>query len=427
LVVKGSALARCLAVACFISQYIVGAGARAQEAATEGAALKISPVTEPEAAQVEAPSPGAEAFQRGLEALKVGREREAVAAFDAAYKADGNPAALLNLGIAYTNLGKPQAAVDALSAYIEHDKPRDAQTLDAARAEIERLRAENGRVLLTLVPAGAEVQVDGEKVEIRGEELLLVPGRRRVTVLAEGYMRFDQMVDVQAGQFRLEIRLLPDTQQIAASAPTPVGPAAPVAESEPQTDKSASDAAESCALGQFCFGPVLSLFGPPNLVGGGLHMRFGRYLGLGADYQFLPTINVNPISVGSSLMSVNARVYPFGGAFFLGGGFAYQAIDATLRDGDVLVGARASFPAVTANIGFMGHDGFILGADVGLLFPLGSTHVSVRDMSGKLAKAGATPEQVDNAKQQAQDRVSTLLNAMPVFLQVNLIRVGYMF
>jgi hypothetical protein len=171
----------------------------------------------------------------------------------------------------------------------------------------------------------------------------------------------------------------------------------------------------------------LALFGPPNLVGGGLHLRFGRYLGAGVDYQFLPNINVNPISVNASLMSVNARVYPFGGAFFLGGGFAYQSINAVLRDGDVAVGAKAAFPAATANIGFMGRDGFILGADLGLMFPLSSTHVSVRDMSGKLAQSGVSQEQIDSTKQQAQDRVSKLMDALPVFVQVNLIRVGYLF
>jgi hypothetical protein len=126
-------------------------------------------------------------------------------------------------------------------------------------------------------------------------------------------------------------------------------------------------------------------------------------------------------------MSVNARVYPFGGAFFLGGGFAYQSINATLRDGDVAVGAKVAFPAATANIGFMGHDGFILGADIGLMFPLGSTSVSVRDMSGKLAQSGVSQEQIDSTKRQAQDRVTQLMDALPVFLQVNLIRVGYMF
>ena len=421
MVKRGDVWGRNLSVACFISQLLAGSPAvRAQETASAGAPLTISAIVE---------TPGAEAFRRGLEALQEHRERDAVDEFRRAFELEANPAALLNLGIAYTNLAKPQAAVDALTAYMEQADPqRDAETVSAARAEIERLRAENGRVLLTLVPIGAELQVDGEKVEIKGEELLLAPGHRRISVRADGYLPFNQTLEVQPGQFRLAVRLTPTAQKTAAAAPAALqAPAAPAAEpAEPAEDPEAH-AADSCAMGPVCAGPVLALLGPPNLVGGGLHLRFGRYLGAGVDYQFLPTINVNPISVGTSLVSANARVYPFGGAFFLGGGFAYQTINATLRDGDIAAAAKVSFPAATANIGFMGHDGFILGADIGLMFPLSSTHVSVRDMSGKLAQAGATQEQIDSTKQQAEQKVSAVMNALPVFLQVNLIRVGYMF
>jgi hypothetical protein len=70
-------------------------------------------------------------------------------------------------------------------------------------------------------------------------------------------------------------------------------------------------------------GPVVALLGPSNLIVGGLHRRFGKYLGAGVDSQVLRSVNVNPISLSTSLVSANARVYPFGGAFFLGGGFAY--------------------------------------------------------------------------------------------------------
>lgn len=329
-------------------------------------------------------------------------------------------------GIAHTNLGKPHVAVKALNTYLEQTPgAADAQEV---RDAIERLRAENGRVKLTLIPVGASVQVDGETIEPNGDELLLAPGRRRISVLAEGYIPFNQTLDVQPGDFRLDIRLTPNAQSAAAAAPvTMPEPATPARENAPEASEGESDAAGSCALGQLCAGPVLALLGPPNLVGAGLHLRFGRYLGAGVDYQFLPNVNVSPVTFGANLMSVNARVYPFGGAFFLGGGFAYQSINATLRDGDVVVGAKTAFPAATANIGFMGRSGFILGADLGLMFPLSSTRVTVEDKSGKLAQSGVSQEQIDSTKQDAQDRLSKVMNAMPVFFQVNLIRVGYLF
>jgi hypothetical protein len=127
-------------------------------------------------------------------------------------------------------------------------------------------------------------------------------------------------------------------------------------------------------------------------------------------------------------LSANARVYPFGGAFFLGGGFGYQTIKGQMRDGDTTLGAKAGFPAATANIGFMGHDGFVLGADIGLLFPLGTSHVSVQDVSDtKFAPGSASETQLNSTMSQAQNRLSHLLDVMPVFMQVNLLRVGYLF
>ena len=217
-------------------------------------------------------------------------------------------------------------------------------------------------------------------------------------------------------------------EPISDAVAAPSAPASePVRTPDESYDEPEPTAANSCVFSQTCIGPVVALLGPPNLFGGGMHMRVGHYLGAGVDYQVLPNVSVNPVTVGSSLMSANARVYPFGGAFFLGGGFAYQSIRAQFHDGAVGVAAKTGFPAATANIGFMGHDGFILGADIGLLFPLGTSHVAVRDLGGSSATSGLSQQQIDSSRDQAQSRVEKLLNAMPVFLQVNLVRVGYMF
>jgi hypothetical protein len=175
-----------------------------------------------------------------------------------------------------------------------------------------------------------------------------------------------------------------------------------------------------------CVGPVLSLLGPPNLIGGGLHARIGQYFGVGVDYQMLPTLNLNPISFGSSLVSANARVYPFAGAFFLSGGFGYQAFHGVIRDGDVTINAKTSFPALMASLGFMGRSGFILGADLGLLFPLSSLRVHVSD-GGSLSQSGIPQSDMDEARAKAENSANKALNALPLLVQVNLLRVGYMF
>jgi hypothetical protein len=374
------------------------------------------------------PQPKAAEFQSGLEALAQGRNEEAAKLFRAAFDSDHNPAALVNLGIAYTNLARTHAAVQALEEYLRHaDTLRDASTMQAVTAEIARLRKESGRIGLHLIPQHAQVELDGIPVEVPNGELLAAPGRHTISAHADGYAPYSQTLDVVAGAFTLEIQLT----SLAVASVAPVPPPAPVttaavASTAPE-ETGEAELGSKCALGSVCVGPVLSLFGPPNLLGGGLHARIGRYLGVGVDYQMLPTLNLNPISFGSSLVSANARVYPFGGAFFLSGGFGYQAFRGAIRDGSVTISAKTSFPALMASFGFMGRSGFVLGADLGLLFPLGTLRARVTDENGSLAQSGIPQADMDEARSKAENSANKALNALPLLVQVNLLRVGYMF
>jgi hypothetical protein len=394
-----------------------------------------APQSQPSAAAMVATPVPQDDFARGLSALQAGQNRDAVSAFKAAYDQSQNPSALLNLGIAYTNLEQPHAAVQALQSYIEHADPvHDAEQISAVRAEIERVRASSGRIGVKLIPAHAAIEIDGEPVTPRDGELLVAPGKRHVTAHADGYVPFDHELDVQAGQFNLEIELQRvDTSvaTVASAAPTLEQPAEaqkPAAPPSEVADEGEEFAANGCLLKSVCMGPVVSLLGPPNLIGGGLHARIGRYLGVGVDYQVLPTLNFNPVSLGSSLFSANARVYPFGGAFFLGGGIGYQSIRGQFRQDDIGVQAHVGFPAAMASIGFMGHDGFVLGADLGMLFPLTTMHASVTQAPGtNLAAMGVAQADIDAARSKAESQVNKTLGSLPFLLQVNLIRLGYMF
>jgi len=178
-----------------------------------------------------------------------------------------------------------------------------------------------------------------------------------------------------------------------------------------------------------CFGPVLSLIGPPNLFGGGLHFRVGQYFGAGVDYHLTPSLPLSPIALSSSFFSVNARVYPFGGAFFFGGGFGYQAIRGSLASTDVKVAANASFPAAMASIGFFGRNGFVLGMDLNVMFPLGARHTEITNMEVHSQPGGRAISQseIDSARADAQHQLSKIVDALPVFFQVNLLRLGYLF
>lgn len=368
-------------------------------------------------------------FQYGLDALKAGNYHDAVLWFKAIYDRDQTPGALLNLGIAYANLGQPHPAVQALESYITHlDAQRDAQAIADVRAELERLRSTSGRIGVHLVPADATVELDGEPLQLNGGELYAAPGKHKITARAKGYKLLELTLDVIAGEFTLEIELEKITPVapavVAAAAPAETKPTAP--QTEP-TDEPEASAASSCALQSVCMGPVVSLLGPPNLIGAGVHVRIGRYLGVGFDYQALPTVNFNPVSIGTSLVSGSARVYPFGGAFFLGGGLGYQTLHAGLREGDISVSARTGFPAAMASIGFMGHDGFVLGMDLGLLFPLSNPRLSLAANTGKISQAGVSQNEIEDAKDKAETQVNKVLGQLPLSVQVNLLRLGYMF
>lgn len=391
------------------------------------ASAQAQPQVEPRT--TDAPQSGqtaAASFEAGLAALAQGRDKDAVAAFETAYANDANPAALMNLGIALTNLGRPHAAVRALSSYVAHaDAARDAAIIRAVQEEIARLRHESGRIGLHLIPEHASVQLDAEPVDVSAGELLVPPGRHTISAHAEGYRPFSEAIDVVAGEFTLEIELEPLNLRAIAAVASQSSPAESA--TAPAPDEPLEASADPCVLSQICMGPVVSLLGPPNLLGGGVHARIGRYLGVGVDYQVLPTLNLNPVSFGASLLSANARVYPFGGAFFLSGGIGYQSFRGQIRDGSIALSAKTSFPALIASVGFMGRSGFVLGADLGLMFPLSTLRASIQDDTGALAQSAIPQSDIDAAREKAQNSVNNALNALPLLVQVNLLRVGYMF
>ena len=163
---------------------------------TDVPALVATPLADPP----QPPPP--DDFQLGVDALAQARYQDAVAAFKLAYERDHKPAALLNLGIAYTNIERPHAAVQALQAYLAApDAERDAAGSAAVEREIARLRAESGRIGLHLVPQHAKVELDGEVVDVHGGELLAAPGKRTISASAEGYKPYNETLDVPAGAF----------------------------------------------------------------------------------------------------------------------------------------------------------------------------------------------------------------------------------
>ncbi len=221
---------------------------------------------------------------------------------------------------------------------------------------------------------------------------------------------------------------VPAPAPVPEAAPAPVAPppppaaapeAAPVAPPPPPADEESK-----CVLGDLCFGPVLTggLF---NVIGLGVHARYGDYLGFGADYQFF-NLTASSTSLGLSLITLDGRLYPFGGSLFLSAGFAYQNINLKATAGALPVKAGISAPLFKLGLGFMGHDGFVAGIDLALELPLGSTKTTFDTSLPAGADAKAIADY--NASKKNIEKAGDLFaRALPFMFQLNLLRLGFLF
>jgi hypothetical protein len=198
--------------------------------------------------------------------------------------------------------------------------------------------------------------------------------------------------------------------------------------STPKRAEARRPADEPCTFGEFCFGPLVTL-GAFDPLGVGAHLRYGRYLGFAIDYQFLPThIDIGVASSTWSLFTVEGRVYPFGNAFFVAGGFGYQRFTASAHQmtpaGDVGLSGSLGMPSLKLGIGFMGHDGFVLGADIGFNVLLGNPNVEFGTPTGPGAsyQTGTL-----GLREDVNDIADRAVRTFPVIPQLNLIRMGYLF
>jgi hypothetical protein len=211
----------------------------------------------------------------------------------------------------------------------------------------------------------------------------------------------------------------PMPEPTAAAEPVPAMPPPPPAETgeeEPEEQK--------CAMKDFCVGPVLSL-GLINPLGLGAHARYQENWGFGLDYQFIPSLSFGDASAGWSLFTLEGRWYPWGGAFFLGGGFGYQSFSAEASASgagmELNVEGSVGVPALKLGLGFMGRDGFIMGIDLGFNIPLGGTDV---EFSG----SGLSDDpMVAQLRSDIEDAAEKGIGLIPFIPQLNLLRIGYLF
>jgi hypothetical protein len=212
-------------------------------------------------------------------------------------------------------------------------------------------------------------------------------------------------------------------QPAAAVYPPPPGAfAQPAAATAPPEE---SPTKKRCAAGDFCFGPVITA-GLLNVFGIGLQARMD-YWGFAFDYQFF-SLGYKEVHGDLSLITIEGRAYPFGNAFFLSMGFAWQniALHTTVHASvegvpiDVDAKGHVNLPLFKLGIGVGGRDGFVFGIDLGLGFRLNDANV-------RLATDLPPFPEVLKAEAQFRQAANKWVEWLPFTPQLNVLRLSYLF
>ena len=167
--------------------------------------------------------------------------------------------------------------------------------------------------------------------------------------------------------------------------------------------------------------------GLPSLINFGATIKLTRYLGAGINIGIIPTLKISyygQATLAYQEYDVYARIYPFGGSFFLGTGIGYETVKGTLTTTIDLTPYQQGLPAgllpssldyasqgsvktlvLTPQIGLF-HTfsaGFSLGFDVGLQVPIAPSQVAFASQVNLLAD----PQIPAATRQQLADKYVT--------------------
>jgi hypothetical protein len=126
-------------------------------------------------------------FDRGLELFDQGDNSGALAEFKRTYEILPNPVVLYNIGLVYAAMQRPVDAVDALEPAINAGLP--SKQLERAKSMLADQQARIGRLSVTTVPEGAQVEVDNVQVATTPLKapIRISEGSHIIGAVAEGY------------------------------------------------------------------------------------------------------------------------------------------------------------------------------------------------------------------------------------------------
>jgi hypothetical protein len=154
----------------------------------------------------------ATAFEHGKELLRNGKADEALVEFERAYAVLPAYQVLYYVGDANFRLGRWAKAREALERYLDLGASQlsPAQT-DEVRQNLELLTQRTASVSLSSNVAGAEVHVDGARLEpTKLSGLILDGGEHQIRVVKPGFHPLEQTIRATGGQsLHLVVQLMP--------------------------------------------------------------------------------------------------------------------------------------------------------------------------------------------------------------------------
>ncbi|MBL9022606.1 MAG: tetratricopeptide repeat protein [Myxococcales bacterium] len=172
------------------------------------------------------PAVAAERFTTGEEAFEAGDFLRAAEAFEAAYAADPQPAALWNAARSFDRAGEHARAATLYQLYVR-EAPSDAPDRDEATRALVELGRRLGKIEI-VAPSSPRLAVDGRPV--RGSTVFVNAGTHLVE--AEfGAARARREVSVEEGSTKTVLLEEPP------ATPSPAPPVPPVARTAPEPER----------------------------------------------------------------------------------------------------------------------------------------------------------------------------------------------
>jgi hypothetical protein len=187
-------------------------------------------------------------------------------------------------------------------------------------------------------------------------------------------------------------------------------------------------------------GLLIGVVAFPRPIEGELMLKLGPSFALGLKAGYLPELSVPGTDDKLNLKAVEGslRWFPGDGLFFLGGGFGYQSLQASLEEivdyNELLITADMSGFFVHPELGvlWISQSGFAVSFSVGVQIPLPKDPVVTATYNGQpvptTASSGVPQDVIDQAQasESAIGSVAKVLMKFP-FPTLDLLRIGFFF